>query len=128
MTTIDELRSAAKAANQKLSEAETAIRVKENASLLARCFRYRNNYSCPEKDSDYWWMYAKVIKIAKDGRLTLFQFQIDRYGNFDCRPAEDVFRITDGYQPLSAKKFNAAWKHFASKMLNAGEDAEDVRQ
>lgn len=52
----------------------------ENASLLGRFFKARNNYSCPEKPSDYWPLYSAVVGVQ--GRnVSLVQFETDKYGD-----------------------------------------------
>lgn len=60
---------------------------------VGRCFKVRNNYSCPEKPSDYWWLYKRVVKI--DGySLVTEEFHRDRYGVITFR--ESSIYCNDG--------------------------------
>lgn len=116
MPDIEQLREAVRIANRNFHAAERAERAKNNAALVGRCFRFRNNGSCPEKRSDFWWLYAKITKVDKDGRLIAFEFQINKYGEFDCRPNVNLFCLTDGYRPIPEKQFDDAWAAFKSKL------------
>lgn len=42
-------------------------------------FKYRNNYSCPERESDYWFMYRKVMKVIDERNVDVITFQMDKY-------------------------------------------------
>lgn len=53
--------------------------------LVGKCFKYRNSYSCPEKPSDYWWLYRHVIGVTTDSNLMVHQFQTDTYGELTVK-------------------------------------------
>ena len=53
---------------------------------LNKYFVYRNNcYSCPEKESDYWNVYYKVININEYGGIEAISLQKDRYGRIESQ-------------------------------------------
>ena len=33
--------------------------------LIGKCFKYKNSYSCPDTENDYWYIYTKVTSIEK---------------------------------------------------------------
>jgi len=84
-----------------------------------RCFKTRNNYSCPEKPSDYWFLYTKITSVKKadiyDTRAngpashyTGWSFQTDKYGRVN------VEKEVRGYihsldKEISEKEFKSAW-------------------
>lgn len=80
----------------------------EARALVGKCFKYRNCYSCPQEESDYWWLYSKVTGVG-DYSARAFRFQTDKYGKTEVewnvrQPS------TGGYIEISAKEFNAAWR------------------
>ena len=34
--------------------------------LIGKCFKLKTSYSCPEKKSDYWNVYSKIVSIRPD--------------------------------------------------------------
>ena len=53
---------------------------------LNKYFVYRNDcYSCPEKESDYWNVYYKVININEYGGIEAISLQKDRYGRIESQ-------------------------------------------
>lgn len=95
-------------ANDRLAEIQNAERYARNKALLGKAFKYRNSYSCPEKRGNYWWLYAKVVKVDQDGHLMVFMFQTDKYGNVDIKPSEHRYHMDD-YTGISASEFHKAW-------------------
>ncbi len=47
-------------------------------------YKGRNNYSCPEKPSDYWWLYVKILDFVQDSdgyvHFVVEKFQTDKDG------------------------------------------------
>jgi hypothetical protein len=93
-------------------EAETKL--PEMRKLLGTTYRYRNSYSCPEKPSDYWWLYVKVVAIEGGAFLTE-QFQTDKHGDSDYKPRHYLMNLNDGYKPVAASVYAAEKK----KLLHA---------
>lgn len=58
-------------ARRELHDIEEAEAEEKNASLVGRCFRYRNSYSAPSKG---WWLYAEVIGV-EGSHYTYLTFQ-----------------------------------------------------
>lgn len=100
---------------EKISEIEGAEIIPLTAGFLGRCYRFRNNYSCPKNKSDYWFLYAKVTGV--DGRsLTLFQFQRDKDGRSSVEPDNSRFWGMEGYEEISHHEFHKQWVSFCAKM------------
>lgn len=114
--TKDELKQQEREINRRLHAIRDAERFEENKGLVGKTYRYRNNYSCPEKPSDYWWLYAKVQKIDKHGHLTVFEFQTDKHGTVTTRTDDYRMHMRDGYQPIPVAKFNKAWRDLQRKI------------
>lgn len=77
------------ALKHELNEIEDAEQKEINKTLIGKCYKYRNNYSCPESDSDYWYIYARMIRIDEDGLLVAVRFQIDRNGRIEIEEDTD---------------------------------------
>jgi len=103
-------------ANERLGKIRDAERYEENKGCVGKTYRYRNNYSCPEKPSDYWWMYAKVQKITKKGHLVVFQFQTDKYGETTIKTNPYQYHMNDGYQEITKTRFEKAWRDLQKKI------------
>ena len=95
----------------KLRQVEDTERECEALKLVGTYWKYRNCYSCPEKDSDYWWMYMKVVKTDGRGHLTTFDFQTDKDGNVSTRQNgyQHVLLLKSGYVAISEAEFTRAW-------------------
>lgn len=108
-----------RAARGRLGDIEHKERVADLRKKVGQCFKYRNNYSCPAKPSDYWWMYIKIIE-ARDGEAICFEFQIDRYGHLTVKPRANNYSIEPsadrGYTPISNADFDKAWKAAQKKV------------
>lgn len=89
---------------------------------LGKCFKVRNNYSCPEKASDYWFLYTKVTEIKKEdvyqtsngvsATYSGYSFQTDMHKNVNVRK-ENGYIHSLGIE-ITQKEFDKAW----SKMLD----------
>lgn len=77
--------------------------------LLGKCFKVRNNYSCPQEPSDYWWLYVRVVR-ADSGSVHCLRFEVDK--NENVRVQTDEFympRTLEGYQLIDREEFDAAY-------------------
>lgn len=89
-------------------------------SMVGLCLKTRNNYSCPEKPSDYWWLYVKVVRAGEHGSLQCLQFQVDKDGDVYVKRDEYYHpHSLDSYQTISPDEFD---REFA-KMLKHLEKA-----
>jgi hypothetical protein len=110
MDRIKELREIVGKACQEIDEIETAERIKENKALVGKCFRYHNCYSCPEKNTDYWWCYRQITGLDEYGDLLSWEFQIDKDGKVEIDPSSYFGRqVDDGWQPITKAQFQKAW-------------------
>ena len=115
MDTIESLQQQHAEIRDKLSRLESVKRFEEHQKLLGKCFRYRNCYSCPKTEDDYWWLYRRVIGFTKDGYLQVFQFQRDQYDKIEI---ETCTRQTScGGEPITLKQFQYAFK-IVARMVN----------
>jgi type II secretory pathway pseudopilin PulG len=114
--TREQLEQQVRQANQALNRLRDEDRRAKNAPLIGKTFRYRNSYSCPEKASDYWWLYAKVTKLDGDGSLKLFTFETDKYGHIKITPDGHAYNMDSGYQPISAAEYRKALKALKSRV------------
>ncbi len=77
MTRLEELTQQAAKINDEIDKIKTKEWLAKNRKMIGKCFKYRNNYSCPETDADYWWLYSRVIAVDDDGGLIAFEFQTE---------------------------------------------------
>jgi hypothetical protein len=97
----------------KIEGAETA---KKNKKLIGKYFKYpRNCYSCPEKESDYWPVYHKVL--YDDGGLHGMTFQTDSHGMITIK--FDDYVSLSGCVEISAREFLDAWLEVKRKIALA---------
>jgi len=52
-------------------------------ALVDTCWKYRNCYSCPQSEADYWWLYERVLSVSPDGTMSAHRVQIDRDGRLE---------------------------------------------
>ena len=97
-------------ARVKLDRIEKAERREEATKILGKCFRTRNNYSCPAKPSDYWWLYCRITSVDKDGDVRGFEFQTDNRGQIFIDPKKYAYRNMSGWEEISLMQFKTAWK------------------
>jgi hypothetical protein len=93
----------------RIGEIERERDEAESAKFIGRFFKYRNCFSCPEKESDYWWLYFKVT--ANESRWSKgFDFQRDRDGRVSTDPvALRVLSNNDGWVEITKGEWDAAW-------------------
>lgn len=107
-------------ARAKLNKIETLAIVKANTALVGKCFKYpRNNYSCPEKKSDYWPVYSRVLRLDGHG-LICHTFQADKYGDIRIEFAKYEMRLS-GYVPITVAEFRRAWGRVKARISLVGE-------
>lgn len=111
MTDISILEDQAKAANSALYAAKEREAHKRNLALIGKSFRYRNSYSCPEKPSDYFWLYLRVMSV-EGLTINCLTFQTDNRGRveIDTRHQKYSGGLSDGYRPITKGQFDRAWR------------------
>lgn len=93
---------------------------KENAALLGKCFKTRNNYSCPQSPRDYWWLYVRVTKVSGSS-VYIRSIQKDkngavRYETKDVRMASTLISGNSGYIEISRKAYDTAFKNIIASI------------
>lgn len=99
---------------EQLAAIEEAEQAEQNAALVGKCFKYRNCYSCPQSDADYWWLYIIVTGVGEHGAMKGWSFQTDSAGKITIEPAEGFARgrlmqSGGGYIEIAPKQFWREW-------------------
>ena len=130
MATKEELQSVIRKTAAQLQRIENRERYGEAIGLLGKCFRTRNNYSCPEKPSDYWWLYIRVTRVATDGSLYAFEFEVDKNGAIRINPLQYMYRpdTLSRYQEITLADFKKAMKAMECKLASTCRAARGVFQ
>lgn len=115
MESIEALQEQARSIGEKIGEIEDAKRCAENSKKVGRYFKTRNSYSCPEKPSDYWYVYAKVTRMDESGYLHATQFQIDRNGDVNIRFDQHSYHML-GWTEIKRAEMLKAWKRLDAKL------------
>lgn len=120
MKDVKELKRIAMDAQAELWRIELEDRYEASKKLLGKAFKYRNNYSCPEKPSDYWWLYLIITGVdAESGQPIAKEFQIDKYGDVFFRPKRHLFHHMNGYQAITKREFDSAFRKFKAVCATA---------
>lgn len=118
---IEVLKQQAQSIAERIDKIEESSRFQANKELEGKAFKYRNNYSCPEKPSDYWWMYLKVLKVSKD-YIDTHEFQTDKYGEITINLRKRHYRHLFGAGSrieIKPAEFDRAWKAVLAKVKAA---------
>lgn len=112
----EELKNQINSAREKLRVIEEREAQELSAPLYRKCFKYKNCYSSPEKPSDYWYLYLKVIAV-EGSALTVCEFECDKYGElrYKSKRHMDVASILR-YTEISEAEFQTAFNIFQNKM------------
>ena len=82
------------------------------ASLIGKCFKRRDSYSCPKKPSDYWFSYSKIISITQNDKVLssciVVTFQTDKDGVFKINPHYYTYVHILG-EEININEFNEAF-------------------
>ncbi len=119
MATKEELQAQASSAQAALWKIEAAELAAAGNALVGKCFTYRNCYSCPRTEADYWTLYLRIDGCDKDGVLRGVSFQADSNGDVRVEfrmPSVRMFATPSGYKPSSRRQFNAAFSHVIKKL------------
>ena len=121
MSELEDLRIQVKPLVARINEIEREQKTKEITAKLGKCYRYRNCYSCPKTDADYWWLYKRVTHI-NGGCLAGFSFEIDRKGKLEVDADSYVSHSLSGYEEISLTEFMQAWADFKNQILSLHPD------
>jgi len=73
--------------------------------FVGKCYKYKNCYSCPQEEKDYWWLYIYVKEI-KDGYLTCQTFQKDSDGKITINLNDTISNVSDRHILCGKAIFN----------------------
>jgi hypothetical protein len=115
--------AAVKKAHQQLAEARAVIaeadsqrELAANRSHVGKFYRYRNSYSCPQSEADYWWLYIAVAGINEYGNMSGWSFQTDKDGKIHIDP-ERHLSVVSLQQEISQGEFCGAFIDVERKVL-----------
>lgn len=109
---IAELEAKVRELRGELNELTDARDAAESAALVGKMYRYRNSYSCPEDEADYWQLYTKVLSSNDHGSLSVLNFQTDKDGRAEIEITLGV-ACSFGYRDeIGADEFNEALAAF----------------
>ena len=89
--------------------------------LEGNCYKKKNHYGSPEKPSDYWFTYTKVLEIKEEdifydnmdnkvlSRFRCVSFDTDKYGNFGIRQEDSYVHLLG--KKITEKEFNKAFNN-----------------
>jgi len=105
-----QLEETIRAARAALAALEAGDDQRAAEKLVGNCYVYRNCYSCPETEADYWNLYSRIVG-AEDGLVVTVDFQVDKYGRVVLernRRSHHSYE-GDGYKPIPLSEFVRAW-------------------
>lgn len=72
-------------------------------------WKFRNSYSCPKDDSDFWWKYLHISNVTQDGLMDTLEFQIDKDGRLTVQEQKRIrWNLYHGYVPATAEEWHEA--------------------
>lgn len=91
----------------------------ENMKLnIGKCFKYRNSYSCPQSEEDYWFVYHQIVDV-KNGRYNAIMFQTTSDGTCSISQEELFYRkFSSCFTEITEKEFNQAKERFLQTLNN----------
>lgn len=115
-TAKQELQEIINKARESLGDIENAEWMQENIGKIGTFWKYCNSYSCPEKPSDYWWIYRR-IKGIEEQRFITFDFCIDKDGKLAVE--ECKWSTLSGWMPCAEAEYRRAWKRIVRTIAEA---------
>jgi hypothetical protein len=86
--------------------------------FVGKHYKYKNSYSCPESETDYWWLYVRVKEI-KDYHLVCQTFQKDKYGKIMIDLNSEMHSIDNNYILCSKEEFDSSFERIMIEIDNA---------
>lgn len=110
MTRKDEIAAQMKSLRDELWKIEKVEEKERVTPLLGKCYRYRNCYSCPEVESDYWWMYFRIVAL-EGGSPIAFVFENGKYGEIRIKPrSRESEHLIAKAEEIPYKDYSRAWE------------------
>ena len=85
------------------------------AKYEGKHFKYRNNYSCPETEADYWFIYYRVVKIIDSRECLAVVFQTEKYGKSEISCKEEYYQ--NEWIEISKEEYQNALEDFQMKIV-----------
>lgn len=74
-------------------------------AYVGKFYKYRNSYSLPKTDADYWWLYRAVTGLGDGAFLNGWSFQGTSSGIVTIEPQEYGYEPDSGYTEITADEF-----------------------
>lgn len=99
-------------------EEEAAKRLLDWPGMQAQIgtWKFKNSYSCPQEDSDYWWLYRRIDKILKTGEVFFTEFQIDKNGHLSVKSDTSDWVFEKSYMTKWERVGKAEWNKAVKKV------------
>jgi len=107
--TIKQLQKVYNDSYVEIQEKQNTKKNKEMKRFIGKYYKYRNCYSYPQEEKDYWWLYLYVTKV-EDGCLHVFEFQKDSCGKITIEDNARMGAIYEKYIECTVEEFYGAWK------------------
>lgn len=114
--TTKQLRAITDACHRESRKRVERQRIDELKDFVDGMFKFRNSYSCPSAESDYWWMYL-YVKEVQDGRLLTFEFQTDKNGKITMEDNCVHYNMSGNYIACDEKEFNTELNKVMKKFI-----------
>jgi hypothetical protein len=111
------------AAERKLYDQLKRIQDREielnNKNLVGKTFVFRNCYSCPSEESDYWSVFVDIVR-SHETNLIIEQFEVDKNGKVEISQMEVsplIFTsMRTAYEEIPRNDFEEGKKKVLEKM------------
>jgi hypothetical protein len=100
--------------NDELQQLESQERFSRNVDLVGRYYKFHNSYSCPQNESDYWWIYQRITGINEYGNLQAISFATDKNNKMTIEEEHSVY--LDRWIEITEDEFRKQWNKFVTKI------------
>lgn len=94
MSELEAKRTRAEKLRQEIRDMEDKERLEKELpvwkSREGTFWKFKNCYSCPQGDKDYWWAYRQISNVTAEGLMDLLEFQIDKDGRLNVKEWKQV--------------------------------------
>jgi hypothetical protein len=111
----EELYEIINAAKEELAVIETNEYLETNKSLVGKCYKCKDCYSCPQNENDFWWDYMKVTGTNNEGDMEVFVFYKDAQERINITPNETYSNLAH-YTEITPEEFDSAWINLLSSL------------
>ena len=101
-------------ARSELDDLDWKETAKINADLLGKCYKFKDCYSCPEKESDYWYVYKQYLRLEGREILALC-FYVDKYDKISLSLMREHGDLS-GWTEIGLQEFWDEWLNLKTKI------------